>query len=95
MEWAKELRKATEVRSRKTPNLESKKKKKCAKKCGSTNAVILRLQSCGVDSEELGKMLHHMGLKKKRLGNLLPLLEFITWSLLNEDSTVRRPEKHR
>lgn len=49
----------------------------------------LRLQSCGVDSEELGKTLRHLGLKKKRLVNLLPLLEFITWSLLNDDSKVR------
>lgn len=47
------------------------------------------LQSCGVQSEELGKVLRLLGLKKKRLVNLLPLLEFITWSLLKEDSTVR------
>jgi len=47
-------------------------------------------QSCGVQSDELGKVLRQLGLKKKRLVNLLPLLEFITWSLLKEDGTVRR-----
>lgn len=47
------------------------------------------LQICGVQSDELGKVLRLLGLKKKRLVNLLPLLEFITWSLLKEDSTVR------
>ncbi|XP_042368612.1 butyrophilin subfamily 1 member A1 [Plectropomus leopardus] len=44
-------------------------------------------ESCGVQSEELGKVLRSLGLKKKRLVNLLPLMEFITWSLLKEDST--------
>lgn len=42
-----------------------------------------------MESDELGKVLRQLGLKKKRLVNLLPLLEFITWSLLEEDSTVR------
>ncbi|MEQ2194149.1 hypothetical protein XENOCAPTIV_024431, partial [Xenoophorus captivus] len=46
-------------------------------------------ESCGVQSEELGKVLRLLGIKKKRLYKLLPLLEFITWSLLKEDSTVR------
>nr|XP_046235982.1 nuclear factor 7, brain [Scatophagus argus] len=45
-------------------------------------------ESCGVQSEELGKVLRLLGLKKKRLFNLMPLLEFITWSLLKEDSTI-------
>ncbi|RVE60525.1 hypothetical protein OJAV_G00181840 [Oryzias javanicus] len=44
-------------------------------------------ESCGVESDELGKMLRLLGLKKKRLVRLLPLLEFITWSLLKEEST--------
>uniref|UniRef100_A0A3B5KW75 Si:dkey-219e21.2 n=1 Tax=Xiphophorus couchianus TaxID=32473 RepID=A0A3B5KW75_9TELE len=51
--------------------------------------IHLRLQSCGVPSEELGKVLRLLGIKKKRLYKLLPLLEFITWSLLKEDNTVR------
>lgn len=50
--------------------------------------LIVHSQSCGVPSEELGRVLRLLGLKKKRLGNLLPLLEFITWSLLKEDSVV-------
>ncbi|XP_020484791.2 butyrophilin subfamily 3 member A1 [Labrus bergylta] len=45
-------------------------------------------ESCGVQSEELGKVLRLLGLKKKRLVNLLPLMEFITWSLLKEDSAM-------
>ncbi|GAA6216311.1 nuclear factor 7, brain-like [Lates japonicus] len=49
-------------------------------------------ESCGVQSEELGKVLRLLGLKKKRLSNLLPLLEFITWSLLKEDSTSMIPQ---
>ncbi|XP_040887361.1 nuclear factor 7, ovary [Toxotes jaculatrix] len=49
-------------------------------------------ESCGVQSDELGKVLRLLGLKKKRLVNLLPLLEFITWSLLKEDSTKMIPQ---
>ncbi|XP_070786322.1 butyrophilin subfamily 1 member A1-like [Enoplosus armatus] len=49
-------------------------------------------ESCGVQSDELGKVLRLLGLKKKRLVNLLPLLEFITWSLLKEDSTTMIPQ---
>lgn len=43
-------------------------------------------ESCGVPGEELAHTLRMLGLRKKRLVNLLPLLEFITWSLLKEDS---------
>ncbi|XP_044196486.1 nuclear factor 7, brain [Thunnus albacares] len=49
-------------------------------------------ESCGVHSEELGKVLRLLGLKKKRLFNLLPLLELITWCLLKEDSTAMIPQ---
>ncbi|KAM9836580.1 uncharacterized protein ACBR49_019019 [Aulostomus maculatus] len=49
-------------------------------------------ENCGVQSEELGKVLRLLGLKKKRLVNLLPLLEFITWSLLKEDSMRMVPQ---
>ncbi|XP_045921538.1 nuclear factor 7, ovary [Micropterus dolomieu] len=49
-------------------------------------------ENCGVQSDELGKVLRLLGLKKKRLVNLLPLLEFITWSLLKEDSTMMIPQ---
>ncbi|XP_041840360.1 nuclear factor 7, brain [Melanotaenia boesemani] len=45
-------------------------------------------ESCGVQSDELGKVLRLLGLKKKRLVRLLPLLEFITWSLLKEEMTM-------
>ncbi|XP_029311223.1 zinc-binding protein A33 [Cottoperca gobio] len=49
-------------------------------------------ENCGVQSDELGKVLRLLGLKKKRLVNLLPLLEFITWSLLKDDSTKMIPQ---
>ncbi|XP_056156652.1 E3 ubiquitin-protein ligase TRIM39 isoform X2 [Lampris incognitus] len=48
-------------------------------------------ESCGVQSEELGQMLRLLGRRKKRLGKLLPLLEFITWSLLKEDNLKTVP----
>jgi len=38
--------------------------------------------------DELAQMLRLLGLRKKRLVSLMPLLEFITWSLLKEDSEV-------
>lgn len=50
--------------------------------------ILCFMQSCGVQSNELGKVLHLLGMKNKQLVNLLHLLEFITWSLLKEDSTV-------
>ncbi|XP_073330809.1 uncharacterized protein [Pagrus major] len=49
-------------------------------------------ENCGVQSEELGKVLRLLGLKKKRLVNVLPLLEFITWSLLKEDNLMMIPK---
>ncbi|XP_077597794.1 uncharacterized protein LOC144213292 [Stigmatopora nigra] len=49
-------------------------------------------ETCGVQSDELGKVLRLLGIKKKRLGILLPLLEFITWSLLKEDSVATIPQ---
>ncbi|CAK6952863.1 E3 ubiquitin-protein ligase TRIM39 [Scomber scombrus] len=45
-------------------------------------------ESCGVQRHELGRVLRLLGLKKKRLVNLMPLLELITWSLLKEDSQI-------
>ncbi len=38
--------------------------------------------------DELARLLRLLGLKKKKLVSLMPLLEFITWSLLKEDSKV-------
>ncbi|CAL8327207.1 unnamed protein product [Lota lota] len=49
-------------------------------------------ESCGIEREELGQMLRLLGLRKRRLVHLLPLLEFITWSLLKEDSTKMMPQ---
>ncbi|XP_076015841.1 butyrophilin subfamily 3 member A1 [Genypterus blacodes] len=52
----------------------------------------LASESCGVPSDDLGRLLRMLGLKKKRLCNLMPLLEFITWSLLKEDETKMIPQ---
>lgn len=38
--------------------------------------------------DELARLLRLLGLKKKKLVSLMPLLEFITWSLLKEDGKV-------
>ncbi|XP_066522742.1 E3 ubiquitin-protein ligase TRIM39 [Hoplias malabaricus] len=43
-------------------------------------------ERCGMLGEELAQTLRLLGLRKKRLVSLMPLLEFITWSLLKEDS---------
>ncbi|KAJ8254806.1 hypothetical protein GJAV_G00197540 [Gymnothorax javanicus] len=43
-------------------------------------------ESCGMQREELAHALQMFGLRKKRVASLLPLLEFITWSMLKEDS---------
>nr|XP_021328207.1 E3 ubiquitin-protein ligase TRIM39-like isoform X2 [Danio rerio]XP_021335988.1 E3 ubiquitin-protein ligase TRIM39-like isoform X2 [Danio rerio] len=43
-------------------------------------------KSCGMPGDELAQMLRLLGLRKKRLATLMPLLEFITWSLLKEES---------
>ncbi|KAK2866715.1 hypothetical protein Q7C36_002771 [Tachysurus vachellii] len=43
-------------------------------------------ESCGMLGKELAQMLRLLGLRKKRLVSLMPLLEFITWSLLTDDS---------
>uniref|UniRef100_A0A8C1Y4E6 Si:dkey-219e21.2 n=1 Tax=Cyprinus carpio TaxID=7962 RepID=A0A8C1Y4E6_CYPCA len=42
-------------------------------------------ESSGVLGDELARLLRLLGLKKKKLVSLMPLLEFITWSLLKED----------
>ncbi|XP_039465499.1 E3 ubiquitin-protein ligase TRIM39 [Oreochromis aureus] len=49
-------------------------------------------ERCGVQSNELGKVLRALTLKKNRLARLMPLLEFITWSLLKEGSTKIVPQ---
>ncbi|CAN9509648.1 unnamed protein product [Ophioblennius macclurei] len=57
MEWAKELKTATE--------------------------------SCGMQSEKLMKVMHLLSQRKRLVVTLVPLLEFITWSLLKEDCTKK------
>ncbi|XP_062859675.1 zinc-binding protein A33 [Trichomycterus rosablanca] len=49
-------------------------------------------ESCGMVGDELAHTLCLLGLKKKRLVTLMPLLEFITWSLLKDDSKEMVPQ---
>ncbi|KAF3837063.1 hypothetical protein F7725_004527 [Dissostichus mawsoni] len=90
MEWAKELQTATEVRDIKPEESPKKTCRKVFSICSSQHKRPTKVVVC--PSEELGRVLSQLGLKKKRLGNLLPLLEFITWSLLREDSTKMIPQ---
>ncbi|XP_069374405.1 butyrophilin subfamily 1 member A1 isoform X2 [Paralichthys olivaceus] len=99
MEWAKELQTATEVKpkSKEVMTFTLMPAKQMLFACAVSNPaskrnVMCLLQSCGVHSEDLGKVLRLLGLKKKRLVKLLPLLEFITWSLLKEDSMRMIPK---
>uniref|UniRef100_UPI0037E98072 E3 ubiquitin-protein ligase TRIM39 n=1 Tax=Semicossyphus pulcher TaxID=241346 RepID=UPI0037E98072 len=100
LEWADELRHVDKL-LKKASWAESEETEKKAK--DDKEEAQLRMmewarelqeasESCGVPSEELGKVLRLLGLKKKRLVNLLPLMEFITWSLLKEDSTMMVPQ---
>ncbi|XP_034531956.1 E3 ubiquitin-protein ligase TRIM39 isoform X2 [Notolabrus celidotus] len=99
LEWADELRHVDKLL--KTPWAETKQedeKKEDPKEEDQMRIMEWakelqeKTESCGVQSDELGKVLRLLGLKKKRLGNLLPLMEFITWSLLKEDSTTMVPQ---
>ncbi|XP_077400875.1 butyrophilin subfamily 3 member A1 [Vanacampus margaritifer] len=98
LEWANELHHVDKVLNPSAP--ETKEPKKDLE---ADEVVQLRVmewakevqkvsESCGVQSDELGKVLRLLGLKKKRLVSLLPLLEFITWSLLKEDSMGMIPQ---
>ncbi|XP_005804865.2 nuclear factor 7, ovary-like [Xiphophorus maculatus] len=96
LEWADELRHVDKLLKETPRKSVSQKKgpKEEPKEEGQTRIIewAKELQkateSCGVPSEELGKVLRLLGIKKKRLYKLLPLLEFITWSLLKEDNTA-------
>ncbi|XP_046876182.1 E3 ubiquitin-protein ligase TRIM39-like [Hypomesus transpacificus] len=43
-------------------------------------------ERCGLMRDEVAQMLRQVELKKKKVGRLLPFLEFITWSLLKADA---------
>ncbi|XP_061664833.1 E3 ubiquitin-protein ligase TRIM39 [Syngnathoides biaculeatus] len=100
LEWANELRHVDKVLEGNPWSPDSQEHKK---DLDSNEDAQLRVmewakevqnvsESCGVQSDELGKALRLLGLKKKRLVSLLPLLEFITWSLLKEDSMGTIPQ---
>ncbi|XP_027143726.1 E3 ubiquitin-protein ligase TRIM21 isoform X1 [Larimichthys crocea] len=101
LEWANELR-DVDKRLKETPWTESQEQDNRKYKDANEEAQMrimewakelqMATESCGVQSDELAKVLRLLGLKKKRLGNLLPLLEFITWSLLKEDSMTMIPQ---
>lgn len=96
LEWADELRHVDKLLKKIswTENQENDNKSKDPKE--ETQLRIMEWakelqeasENCGVPSEEVGKNLRLLGLKKKRLVNLMPLMEFITWSLLKEESST-------
>ncbi|XP_074478910.1 uncharacterized protein LOC141760201 isoform X2 [Sebastes fasciatus] len=91
LEWADELHHVDEL-LKETSESEDNEEEDANEKAQMrimdwAKELQMATESCGVQSDELGKVLRQLGLKKKRLVNLLPLLEFITWSLLKEDST--------
>ncbi|CAG5929221.1 unnamed protein product, partial [Menidia menidia] len=90
LEWADELRHVDKLLKETPWACESQEHEKKKDKDDKEEAQM-RIMGCGVASEELGKVLRLLGLKKKRLVRLLPLLEFITWSLLREESTTTIP----
>ncbi|XP_041094197.1 E3 ubiquitin-protein ligase TRIM39 [Polyodon spathula] len=49
-------------------------------------------EGCGLAEEGVAQSLAELGLDNKRLGPVLPLLEFITWSLLQEHTQGGVPE---
>ncbi|XP_071315260.1 E3 ubiquitin-protein ligase TRIM39 [Trachinotus anak] len=101
LEWADELH-HVDMLLKETPWISESQDHENSDKDGNEDAQLRIMEwakelqtaseSFGVQKEELGKMLRLLGLKKKRLVNLLPLLEFITWSLLKEDSMNMVPQ---
>ncbi|XP_026770599.1 E3 ubiquitin-protein ligase TRIM39 isoform X1 [Pangasianodon hypophthalmus] len=98
LQWADELKSVDQV-SKESPWLQERFKhsEKEQKKEEHGEVVQQRVmewakelqsvsESCGMLGDELAQMLRLLGLRKKRLVSLMPLLEFITWSLLKDDS---------
>ncbi|XP_035472275.1 zinc-binding protein A33 isoform X1 [Scophthalmus maximus] len=100
LEWADELHHVDKLLKATSWPLECQENKEAKDANGEAQMRIMEwakelqqaTESCGVQSDKLGKALRLLGLKKNRLVNLLPLLEFITWSLLKEDSTKMIPQ---
>ncbi len=93
-EWAKELQTVSEVR---TVGLTP---------CDIYNIVqnlctvyyvftffFTCVQRCGVMRQEFAHFLKQLELKNRKILTLLPFLEFITWSLLKQDSQVQVLDK--
>ncbi|XP_028284975.1 E3 ubiquitin-protein ligase TRIM39 isoform X2 [Parambassis ranga] len=102
LEWAEELRHVDKLLKVNPWPSESREDESKDDKYASEDAQMRimewakelqkAIESCGVPSEELGRVLRLLTLKKKKLVKLLPLLEFITWSLLKKDSTRMIPQ---
>lgn len=61
--------------------------------CTCNFFFFTRVQRVGVMRQELAHFLKQLELKKRKILTLLPFLEFITWSLLKEDSQVQDLDK--
>uniref|UniRef100_A0A3B4BDI7 B30.2/SPRY domain-containing protein n=1 Tax=Periophthalmus magnuspinnatus TaxID=409849 RepID=A0A3B4BDI7_9GOBI len=87
MEWADELRHVDEHPRKQDQEVDPEEDAQ-NRIMGWARELQEATETCGVAREDLGRVLWLLGIKKRRLGNLLPLLEFITWSLLREDSEM-------
>ncbi|XP_033839650.1 E3 ubiquitin-protein ligase TRIM39 [Periophthalmus magnuspinnatus] len=98
MEWADELRHVDELLRENTKHPRKQDQEVDPEEdaqnriMGWARELQEATETCGVAREDLGRVLWLLGIKKRRLGNLLPLLEFITWSLLREDSVEMIPQ---
>ncbi|XP_021332022.1 E3 ubiquitin-protein ligase TRIM69 [Danio rerio] len=112
LEWAQELRKVDSLFSegtwRKERDTSWEQKESQADSAKHMEQKIMEwakeLQAvserCGVMRQELAQFLKQLELKKRKILTLLPFLEFITWSLLKQDSQGVVPQlwllsKHR
>ncbi|XP_029104807.1 E3 ubiquitin-protein ligase TRIM39 [Scleropages formosus] len=103
LEWAEELKRVDMVFSLNPYNDEDGEQDHQEKEEDSQGVVQQRImewakelqtvsESYGVPREELAKMLRHLEVRKRKLVNLFPFLEFITWCLLKEDSKASVPQ---
>lgn len=92
LEWASELNSVNHVKKEEDELSEEEKENQKKQEKLLEQKLIEWAQDlkntsekCGMLGDELGRSLRHLGLKKKKLQSLMPVLEFITWSLLKDD----------
>ncbi|XP_031135364.2 nuclear factor 7, brain-like isoform X2 [Sander lucioperca] len=95
LHWAKELdlnmkTEPTDGKTRRRDEPGKKEKTELEKHNGKLQQWAVELKNLkeanGVSDEELKKLLYPRGLKESRMAAILPLLEFVAWALLSEDT---------